>query len=122
MLSGDRAALLAPEDIIRLWSHENLRVYRDRLVNDDDRSWFDDLLKRLVPKFFSIEWTDVVKVDVAHLVYGDFMVPGADPKLYSEITDTNKMVRTPTLTLTPTPTPTLTLNLTPTPTLTLTQP
>ena len=73
-----------------------------------------------MPKFFSLEWTDVVKVDVAHLVYGDFMVPGADPKLYSEITDTNKMVRTPTLTLTPTPTPTLTLNLTPT--LTLTQP
>ena len=45
-----------------------------------------------MPKFFSLEWADVVKVEVGHLIYGDFMVPGADPKLYSEITDTTRMV------------------------------
>ena len=77
----------------QLYLHEVQRVYRDRLVNDDDRSWFDDLVKRLVPKFFSVEWADVVKVEVGHLIYGDFMVPGADPKLYSEITDTTRMVQ-----------------------------
>ena len=75
--------------------HENMRVYRDRLVNDADRSWFDQLAKALLPKHFALQWDDVVKVkDVAHLVYGDYMVPGADPRVYTEITDTTKMVST----------------------------
>ena len=34
----------------------------------------------------------MVHCEIPHLIYGDFMVPGADPKLYSEITDTAKMV------------------------------
>ena len=92
MLSASQKEINTREDLIRLWAHENMRVYRDRLVDNHDRSWFDDLEKRLVPKYFAKEWGDVVKVEVTHLIYGDFMVPGADPKLYSEITDTTKMV------------------------------
>ena len=92
VLSASQKEINTREDLIRLWAHENMRVYRDRLVDNHDRSWFDDLEKRLVPKYFAKEWGDVVKVEVTHLIYGDFMVPGADPKLYSEITDTAKMV------------------------------
>lgn len=29
----------------RLWGHEVLRVFHDRLVSDDDRSWFQKVLK-----------------------------------------------------------------------------
>ena len=39
-----------------------------------------------------LPWDDVVTVPTTQLLYGDFMVPGADPKLYSEVTDTAKMV------------------------------
>ena len=31
--------------LTRLWAHETLRVFHDRLVSDDDRSWFQNLLK-----------------------------------------------------------------------------
>ena len=37
---------------------------------------------------------EVVEVGMSHLVYGDFMVPNADNKLYNEIKDTTKMVAT----------------------------
>merc|ERR1719463_411299 len=30
--------------MIRCWSHENFRVYGDRLINEADRKWFKDLV------------------------------------------------------------------------------
>ena len=63
---------------------------RDRLVDNDDREWFDGQLKASCPHFGSVGRGG--HCEVAHLIYGDFMVPGADPKLYSEVTDTAKMV------------------------------
>ena len=60
-----------------------------------DRTWFDGLIQSLVPKHLGLKWDDVVKCDVSRLVYGDFMVPGADPKIYTEISDTAKMASCP---------------------------
>ena len=31
--------------LTRLWAHETLRVFHDRLVSDEDRTWFQSLLK-----------------------------------------------------------------------------
>jgi len=93
-------------DLIRLWVHENLRVFRDRLISEADRTWFDKTMRTLVPTYFKgdafskadtngdgcLQWEEVVHVELSHLIYGDFMDPNADPKLYTEITDTDKMV------------------------------
>jgi dynein heavy chain len=94
MLSANTKQMSEKADLIRLWAHENLRVFRDRLVNNDDRQWFDGQLKALVPKCLGVPWDEVVTVETTHLIYSDFMVPNADPKLYSEIKDTEKMVST----------------------------
>jgi len=29
----------APVKVVRLWAHETARVFHDRLVSDEDRSW-----------------------------------------------------------------------------------
>ena len=31
--------------LTRLWAHEALRVFHDRLVSDEDRAWFGNFLK-----------------------------------------------------------------------------
>ena len=77
-------------EILRLWYHECQRVFADRLVNDQDRTWFDDLLRERLVKDFETKHEDVISGDM--LVYGDFMVPNADPRMYESIDDVEKMV------------------------------
>ena len=72
--------------------HEGIRALRPRIDESASshgmRCWNAGQTGRGIRD----DW-DVVKVEVGHLIYGDFMVPGADPKLYSEITDTTRMVQ-----------------------------
>ena len=37
-----------PEQLVRLWAHELLRVFHDRLVDDNDRSWISDMIQNKV--------------------------------------------------------------------------
>ena len=74
---------------MKLWYHESCRVFQDRLVNDEDRKWFDNLMKSKMKSEFNIEFDDVVKQQP--LIFGDFMSQGGDQKPYVEITDHEKV-------------------------------
>lgn len=78
-------------DVLRLWYHENCRVFQDRLVNDEDRKWFADLIRDKMASGFETSMADVVKDST--MIYGDFMVPSAENKVYGEVADFNKMVK-----------------------------
>lgn len=94
---------------IKLWVHEVLRVFFDRLVDDPDRLWLCRLLTDLTEKHFKERLPGLLGLapstgaaarssDSAHpgggvadeelrtglkgLLFGDFMVPGADVKVY----------------------------------------
>lgn len=80
-----------PQDqvqLLRLWYHENCRVFRDRLVNEEDRSWFDQLLKRCMEQW---EVTFNKVCPFQPILYGDFMSPGSDVKSYELITSESKV-------------------------------
>ena len=109
MLMGQPRHISSAVEFLRLWVHECQRVFEDRLTNDDDHKWFEKLLQsQLSEKFMdyiSLEGDSdkstplqeqVWKVVVPHspLLYGDFMYPGADPKLYEEIPNVQKLVET----------------------------
>ena len=43
----------------RLWAHEALRIFHDRLVNDDDRRWFGNYLKAAVQEHLHLRFDEV---------------------------------------------------------------
>uniref|UniRef100_T1GP73 AAA+ ATPase domain-containing protein n=1 Tax=Megaselia scalaris TaxID=36166 RepID=T1GP73_MEGSC len=86
----------------RLWVHEILRVYGDRLVDDGDRQWLFGALYsamknhlKSVPKvlFERIvkKGEDLVENDLRQLIYCDFTNPKADTKNYSEVLDLDEL-------------------------------
>ncbi|XP_055917464.1 dynein axonemal heavy chain 7 [Eupeodes corollae] len=86
----------------RLWVHEVLRVYGDRLVDDIDRSWLFscvceqmevhlkskpvELFSRFIEKKRDLEENDLRK-----LMYCDFTNPKADTKNYVEVEDPEEL-------------------------------
>lgn len=77
-------------ELIKLWYHESSRVFQDRLINDEDRQWFTELLKEKMKNEFNVEYKDVITTEP--VIFGDFFVPNADPKLYVEIDDFKQVI------------------------------
>ncbi|CAF1149286.1 unnamed protein product [Adineta steineri] len=75
------------EGLLRLWYHENCRVFQDRLINDEDRDWFRKLLGDRMKADFNMNFESVVQEPV---LYGDFVASSAD-KSYQEIDDVKLM-------------------------------
>jgi len=90
-LGSDVKDLTAPSDIVRLWIHESTRVFADRFINDEDRKWFNDLIVLQVKEHFEMEYADLVE---GRLIFGDYIVPGAEPKLYQLVRDVPKLQKT----------------------------
>ncbi|XP_035886761.1 dynein heavy chain 1, axonemal isoform X2 [Phyllostomus discolor] len=90
MLMADPAKVEDKVQLLRLWYHENCRVFRDRLVNEEDRSWFDKLLESHMEKW-EVAFSEVCPFQP--ILYGDFMSPGSDVKSYELITSEKKMMR-----------------------------
>ncbi|CAG9466771.1 unnamed protein product [Pedinophyceae sp. YPF-701] len=78
-------------DLLALWLHESARVFKDRLINDGDSDWFMRNSEELLKTHFEMAYSDIVKTD--RLIYGDFMVPGADPRSYARITDLDRLLK-----------------------------
>ena len=89
LLNADAKTTVAKEDIYRLWIHECLRVFQDRLVNEEDRNWFTELIKMTTTRFYDMSYSDIVQNEP--LIYGDYLVPNAETRVYSEVKDLNKL-------------------------------
>ncbi len=80
------------KQLLGLWLHECSRVFEDRLTSDEDHAWFRSQQGTLLTKHFSgLTYADVVTTE--RLIYGDFMVPGADPRVYAPIQDMSRLVK-----------------------------
>ena len=55
-------AIASDDDMIKLWAHECLRIFHDRLVSDTDRQTWVDMLKGKIKEKFKKEWDKIVTV------------------------------------------------------------
>jgi dynein heavy chain len=69
-----------------------MRVFHDRLINDEDKQYFHTMLSELASRLFTIQIEPTTFVQKP-IIFGDFMKVGApkNERLYEEITDMNKI-------------------------------
>ena len=82
-----------PESLARLWINESLRVFYDRLINNDDKKWFTTLMMELMVRNFRIQ-VDHDEIFVREkIMFGDVLKLDAPIKLYEEIKDKAKLFK-----------------------------
>ncbi|XP_035261919.1 dynein heavy chain 3, axonemal [Anguilla anguilla] len=104
-----RGVLLCPythlqegDKLIRLWIHEVYRVFYDRLIDNNDRETFFEIVKARTSDFFKqsidkllIHLSPSGKVtdeNIRSLFFGDYGKPDSDAKAYDEITDLKQLM------------------------------
>lgn len=59
LLQAHRDVYDTQDSMIKLWVHENFRVFYDRLVDNDDRNWFKNLVSDKLSGLFGTTWNKV---------------------------------------------------------------
>ncbi|CAI8026112.1 Dynein heavy chain 3, axonemal [Geodia barretti] len=82
--------------LVRLWVHEVYRIFYDRLISDEDREQFFAIVQETLSQQFKMTSDKllghlaeggkaVVDDNIRSLFFGDYMIPGAEPKIYDEV-------------------------------------
>jgi len=89
--------------LVRLWAHEALRVFGDRLVDDSDRQWFISHVEQMCVQHYSVNFKQTFKHvqnpdgdinygSMRKVFFGDYMPEERDDNApYTEIKDLNEL-------------------------------
>ncbi len=70
------------EHIVKLWSHEILRIFHDRLISEGDREKLKGYLNEQLETHFQMSLEEHCQRDGVDLMYSDFM---NDQFVYEEV-------------------------------------
>jgi dynein heavy chain len=93
LLRAQREYYDSRESMAKLWVHESVRVFSDRLVTAQDRDSFSEILNEKLNVHFQMSLASLF-TDRKITVFGDFMNDHADNAVYEEISDSEKLKRT----------------------------
>jgi dynein heavy chain len=86
VLQGDAKEIGDKESFVKLWVHECMRVFSDRLIDEKDRSWFKDLVGICCKENFNIEFKKLLGPN-DNIVYGNFGDNKSLTKPYTDMPD-----------------------------------
>ncbi|XP_065178852.1 dynein axonemal heavy chain 6-like [Sycon ciliatum] len=92
ILQADSGVIRERVQIFRLFCHEAQRVFHDRLINAEDKLYFNTMLSEMASKHFSIDHA-AEKFETQPIIFGDFLkvgAPAAD-RLYEDLIDMKKL-------------------------------
>nr|AML30860.1 axonemal inner arm dynein heavy chain 4 [Marsilea vestita] len=107
MLQQPSTVPLGPEgsrQYIRLWTHEVLRVFYDRLCDDQDRNWLLKVLNNLIKKHFNQDFdklfahllsessTTIGQTEMRKCFFGDYIKEDIESRTYEEIVDVPNLI------------------------------
>ena len=84
LLMCDKRRVITSVGLGRLWVHEATCVFGDRLINDEDKQWLRRTLGAKMEEFTAVSASSLW-AEKAEVICSDFMVPGADPRIYEEV-------------------------------------
>jgi len=81
------------ETMTRLWVHENQRVFGDRLVDNEDRQWFQDLVYSMLKSKFHVQETQDDFFVERDIIFADFLKMGlpVEEREYEEVSGSHDM-------------------------------
>ncbi|KAJ8737210.1 hypothetical protein PYW07_000481 [Mythimna separata] len=98
VLQADAAYMRLPKSMLRLFYHECLRVFHDRLINIEDKSYFYHLMSTVCEKHFQTPILEIpddpVILQPPLLLFGDFInssIP-KESRNYAEISELPKLM------------------------------
>ncbi|KAK3599709.1 hypothetical protein CHS0354_037182 [Potamilus streckersoni] len=92
ILQADTGVIRDNKQIFRLFCHEAQRVFHDRLINNEDKTYFYGILAEMASKHFG-ETVEPDSFSTNPIIFGDFMKMGVERKdrIYEELSDTKKL-------------------------------
>jgi len=78
--------------MVKLWIHETSRVFHDRLINNEDRLWFQGLVMELIGRGFNSRMEKEQIFGTAGIRFGDLLRLDLG-KEYEEIRDSAKLIK-----------------------------
>mmetsp|Transcript_61823 Transcript_61823/g.85195 ORF Transcript_61823/g.85195 Transcript_61823/m.85195 type:complete len:301 (+) Transcript_61823:152-1054(+) len=91
VVSAHAKYVTTPLDLIRLWIHENQRVFGDRLIDDKDRNWLDSLLMDRAENRFGLKKSQIFNTE--RLIFGDYLDGiDNDNRIYRQVDNLTKFV------------------------------
>ncbi|OMJ95933.1 hypothetical protein SteCoe_485 [Stentor coeruleus] len=73
MLMTKPANMPNPDLLIRLWMHETLRVFYDRLTNNTDKNWLIDAMLKFILQYYKVSITKDEAFGGPPLLFVDFL-------------------------------------------------
>uniref|UniRef100_A0A6Q2Z4C9 Dynein, axonemal, heavy chain 6 n=1 Tax=Esox lucius TaxID=8010 RepID=A0A6Q2Z4C9_ESOLU len=92
MLQCEPSTVRDQTGIFRLFCHECQRVFHDRLINNQDKTYFNTIVSEMASKYFGFNLEPSYFV-TKPIIFGDFIKVGAEKseRLYEDLTDLDKI-------------------------------